>query len=137
MSRLTESTTIPKALNALDKGAWLPHLDELADRFAGYEFSGGEKGIERELESTLWDLVTLRQHSDSAPLTRLLHRRLAELECWLHRATRDSSSGPEFWNPLQGSYEQFRSGHQVHCYMTEHSYPAKDVIRQWCKQRLT
>lgn len=137
MSRLTERTTIPKALSTLGKTAWLQPLDELAERFVGVEFSGGEKGIEKELESTVWDLVTVAEHSASAPVTRLLHRRLAELECWLHRATRDTAAGPEFWDPLSCRYDEFCAGHSVRCYMTESSYPARDVIRQWCKQRLT
>lgn len=137
MSRLTDCTTIPKALEVLGKQAWLPHLDELAERFAGYEFSGGEKGIEKALENVIWDMVTLQEHTASAPVTRLFHRRVSELDCWLHRATRESGAGPEFWNPLESSYQQFRAGRNIHCYMTESGYPAKDVIRQWCKQRLT
>lgn len=137
MSRLSESTTVPKALYALDKMEWLPHLDELADRFVGVELSEGEKGIDKALEATVWDLVTLQHHSASAPVTRLLHRRVAELDCWLHRATRDTATGSEFWDPLSCRYDEFCAGHQVRCYMTEQSYPARDVIRQWCKQRLT
>jgi hypothetical protein len=137
MSRLSESTTVPKALRALDKMEWLPHLEELADRFEGMETSEGEKGIDRALETTIWDLVTLREHSASAPVTRLLHRRVAELDCWLHRTARETAAGSEFWDPLSCSFTEFCAEHQVHSYMAEHAYPARDVIRQWCKQRLT
>lgn len=132
-----ENTTIPQALRILDKEQWLPHLDELAGRFAGFEFNDGEKGIERDLELSVWEMVTLAERSESqAPITRLFHRRLSQMECWLHRA-RSTGEQPEFWNPLESTFESFQKNRQVRCYMTESGYPARDVVRKWCEQRLS
>jgi len=132
-----KNTTIPKALAILGKEHWQSPLNELAERFDGFEFDDGETGIERELELSVWEMVTLREQSEGkAPITRLFHRRLSQMECWLHRA-RSTGETPEFWNPLESTFQTFQAKRGVHCYMTESGYPARDVVRKWCEQRLT
>lgn len=136
MTSLTETTSITQALEALEREKWLPHLEELLERFAGFEYEQNA-ALNKELEVVLWDIVAVFQRSDEAPFLRLLHRRISELECWHYRAMRTETSGAQlFWNPLEEKYIDFKQAGTTHCYMADSGYPARDVIRKWCEQRL-
>ena len=137
MASLTETTSILQALEALKKEKWLPHLEELLGRFAGFEYEQNA-ALNKELEVVLWDIVAVFERSAESPYLRLLYRRISELECWHYRATRSETSGEQtIWNPLEEKYIDFKQGAgTTHCYMADSGYPARDVIRKWCEHRL-
>ncbi|WP_339616280.1 hypothetical protein [uncultured Gilvimarinus sp.] len=124
--------SVTDALTKLNKPKWLQPLQHLCEAFEGVNLDGDTIGSEIEL--VLWDLVSLSGQSDNLPLERLFQRRLSELGCWTHRAF-NPSGDPQYWNPLQETFKQFKSDQcaSIREYTASNAHPAQDMIRKWAE----
>ena len=126
---------IHRQLEQLGISHFKESIEWLMAQFESYPWHEKDESIETEVKQLLLDLLYLQAQEHITPQDICVRWRIkvANLRCWKYRAFYSVDGQRIYWDPLKISFASFCAHCDVQTGVAETEYPAKDIIRFWCK----